>query len=97
MPLNLSDYEEIGCSRQGMLESPFRLLRNIHTGFEVQEYHLSFGSESEFHRYEESFEWRLNQPCVVNTIYFSEETHREFCSSSYGGTVFTEHIPLKLS
>jgi hypothetical protein len=39
----------------------------------------------------------LSQPCVVNTVYFAEETRREFCTSSYAGTLFTEHIPLKLS
>jgi hypothetical protein len=38
-----------------------------------------------------------SQPFIVNTVYFSESIRREFCSTSYGGTLYTEHIPLKLS
>lgn len=76
LPLNLTDYEEVRNDRDRRYEPPFRILRNIHTGFEVQEYRLSFASEAEFRQYEDSFIWRLSQPYVVNTVYFAEDTRR---------------------
>jgi hypothetical protein len=99
MPFNIEDYREV--PGKGHSDNPYeqryRVLRNIHTEFEMEEYQVHFENETEFQHYYDAFEWRLSQPNIVNTTYFLESLKREFCSTIYAGTLYTERIPLKLS
>lgn len=99
MPFNIEDYREV--PGKGRYENPYeqryRVLRNIHTDFEMEEYQVLFENETEYQHFYDAFEWRLSQPNIVNTTYFVENLKREFCSTIYAGTLYTERIPLKLS
>lgn len=66
----------------------FRTLSNKKTGELIDEYTLSWINEEEYSYYLKSFNWRWNQPNVVNTRFIIQRSQRQFCAQTFSARVY---------
>ena len=82
---------------QVVTEEGDTVYRNRLTREEIQEFDLLLDSEVEFQREKQVYLFRKNNPYIVSTKHFLDNSVEDFCSTSYRVALFIEYIPLRLS